>query len=366
MNKQLFILLSLVILFFTGCGNNSKKPTPTTEHTFNTIKITGGKTLLCNEFDSYLFVGIKDSCLITKAFGYILFETYKIKGDSLKKDKRFGRKGQGPKEFNTPLPYFDTKQNKLFVVDNYSALGNGCIIDMKNKNFENSRNWKSFSLRWMKSFYGGVSFIAENNNELLFLGGFPKESSLLSQISISNKTSKAIDFWYKNPYIRNNHRINQSVFLNDAHIFKNNTNNKILYCGGNGKVVSLFKIKNNKVDSLLHIYNEVSPNKTADGLNYYLTKDENWQVFAKATDQFFYLRPYKYDKRRSNYKGYPFYYSDRLEVYDWNGKHITNMEFDTPFYDFIIDENNTFVFTLTTDLKTDDIIVRKYNINKIF
>lgn len=355
--KRSYLYLFLFIIF-VGCKENKVK-------SIKTIEVKG-RVLTCSNFDGATFIGVKDSTFIVEVIGGdFLFEIYKIRGNSLQKTKRFGSKGQGPNEFLFPVSYFDKKTSKLFVVDNYSVLGNGCIIDTKSEKIRDKTTWKSFDLKWMKTFYGGVSFIPKNDNELLFLGAFPKEKSLLSTISISNKTSKMIDFWIENPYITNNDRLNKSVYMQNAYIFKNTTNNKILYCGGTGKVVHLFGLNGENVNSLIKIYDEVSPNKPKDKINFVLTEDVNWDIFAKVTDDFIFLRPYKFDKKYSDYKGYPFYYSEVLETYDWNGKHLLNLKFDTPFYDFIIDENNEFVFTLTSDLTTDEIIVKKYKIKDL-
>lgn len=353
---NLFVFI-LTFSLFVGC-NESK------ESTHVNIEVRG-ETLFCKEFDGRIFVGVKDSIFIVQSYSSSWFEIYETKGDSLQKIKNFGTKGQGPNEFRLPVSFFDTKRSKLFVIENYSVLGNGCIIDIKDENVEDKTTWESFDLKWMKSFYGGISFIPKNEDEYLFLGAFPESSSLISIISNSSKTSKPVDFWIDNPYVPNNKSINQSIYVRNAHIFQNTINNKTLYCGGVGRVVYLFDLDGDRVGSLLKIYDEVSPNKTRDGLSFSLTKNTNWDIFARVTDQFIYLRPYKYTKDYADYKGYPFYFSDELEVYDWNGNHVIDMTFDTPFYDFIIDENDQFVLTLTTDLNNDDTIVKRYYINNV-
>jgi len=359
-NKIIGVFISVFILIFIfGC--NRKDTTPS-------VSNLKGKTLLCENFNGLSFIGMNDSNIVIRSYTDTLFEIYKINGEKIEMIKRFGLKGNGPSEYNIFATYFDNLRSDLYVLENNGKLTHGSVININNKDITNEKTWTKIDFKGMKPFYSGFSFIPESKDSFLIIGAVSNSKNFLSRISISDKSITPIDYWVKNKYAPDNNYITQRIYIDNANISINKTKHKFLYSGGNGKVVYIFNLKGNKVDSLIKIYDEVKVHKTADGINYQFPQKVNWDLFTKTTDKYVYIRLYKYEKNNGNiddYKGYPYYYSDNLKIYDWNGRHIVDINFDTPFYDFIVDKNNKFILTLTNDLKTKETIVRKYFIQNI-
>ena len=54
------------------------------------------------------------------------------------------------------------------------------------------------------------------------------------------------------------------------------------------------------------------------------------------------------------YKGYPGYFKDRIDVYDWDGNIIQRYETDQPFYNFIVSNDDSCLYTLSHDNETKE------------
>ncbi|MDD4712124.1 MAG: hypothetical protein PHP34_02205 [Bacteroidales bacterium] len=357
--KTTKIIGVLILLFVFGCKQKDTTPL------VNNLK---GESLLCKNFNGMSFIGMKDSNIIIRSYTDTLFEIYKIKGKNIERVKKFGLKGNGPNEYYIFATYFDNIRSDLYVLENNGKLTHGSVININNKSIADEKTWEKIDFKWMKPFYSGFSFIPESKDSFLILGAVSNSKNFLSSISISDKSIVPIDYWVKNKYAPNNNFITQRIYIDNANLLMNHTKHKFLYSGGNGKVVYIFNLKGNKVDSLIKIYDEVKVHKTTDGINYTFPEKVNWDVFTKTTDKYIFIRLYKYEKNNGNaddYKGYPYYYSDNLEIYDWNGRHIVDINFDTPFYDFIVDKNNKFILTLTNDMETKETVMRRYPIQDI-
>ena len=358
-SKSNVFICALISLFVWSCQQKNETP--------SVIDISG-ESLLCKDFNGMSFVGLKDSNIIMRSYSDTLFEIYKMKGNTMERTNKFGLRGNGPNEYTIFATYFDNRRSDLYVLENNSKLTHGSIININNKDISNVKTWEKIDFKWIKTFYAGFSFIPESKDSLLIVGAVPDSESFLSRISIAEKTVAPVDLWMKNNYVPNNNYITQRIYIDNAILLMNKTNHKFLYSGGNGKVVYLFNLKGNKVDSLIKLYDEVKVHKTSDSLNYQFPEKVNWDLYTRITDKYIFIRLFKYEKNNGktiDYKGYPYYYTDKLEIYDWEGKHIVNINLDTPFYDFIVDENNQFILTLTNDLNTKETIIRKYSIQNI-
>ena len=89
-------------------------------------------------------------------------------------------------------------------------------------------------------------------------------------------------------------------------------------------------------------------------------------VFTTSTFIFVHLKTYQDEEGLqqsiSDFKGYPYYYNDELEVYDWNGNFLRNYQTIIPFYDFFVTEDHKTLFTISQDLNTYEPIMVKYEL----
>lgn len=72
-----------------------------------------------------------------------------------------------------------------------------------------------------------------------------------------------------------------------------------------------------------------------------------------TTDRYIYVT-YSNTVENEEYKGYPGYFKDRIDVYDWDGNIIQRYETDQPFYNFIVSNDDSCLYTLSHDNETKE------------
>lgn len=63
-----------------------------------------------------------------------------------------------------------------------------------------------------------------------------------------------------------------------------------------------------------------------------------------------------------DYKGYPPYFEDEIEVYDWDGKYLHSYVTDIPFDSFYVSDDDKFLYVVTQDNETLLSEVYRYNL----
>ena len=143
--------------------------------------------------------------------------------------------------------------------------------------------------------------------------------------------------------------------MNVSKIFASGS--KIVYACSEGRYVSILDFSSDTPGEKL-IYDEFPVYKAApDGMNAIRSPKSRRGVYAFATDSLIYISHLENmieDGRYvpDNYKGYPPYYNDRIEVYDWGGDCIATYILDRPFYNFYVRDDDKSLYTLTIDRET--------------
>lgn len=102
---------------------------------------------------------------------------------------------------------------------------------------------------------------------------------------------------------------------------------------------------------------------SSDGINPRRKPESKLGGIAYATDSLIFLslldcRIIDDKYVPEDYKGYPPYYNDMIEVYDWNGKYLYTCVTDIPFSTFYA--RGRFLYTLTTNKETLSSEVYRY------
>ena len=363
----LVMLLSLVVFF--SCNSKQKQTAGFYDENVETI-VLQGVDIKTNDPNLATggFLGMHDSIMYMQSFKMDTFiNAYRLKNDSLILSCRFLNRGQGPYEIgNIFSDLYDKKSGTISFFENDAMLTKGYVIDLNIENgISNKESWKLLDFSEEEGYTFGQSFVYISDSLLLAIGGKIDNKEILSIIHLDNpEIVTPLELWPDDGFEGSN-LTKQHVYKANAKLFKNYTSNKYLYVCKLGKYMEIFRIENNKMADRQPVC-ELFPEYEMSEIAYYLTKkDETNRGFhVYTTDSLIYASPIEFsiDQYRAGetYKGYDLYYNENVYVFDWDGNLIKKYELDTPFYELFVGSNDRVMYTLTSDLETDDSIVKKY------
>ena len=92
-----------------------------------------------------------------------------------------------------------------------------------------------------------------------------------------------------------------------------------------------------------------------------LDKENRGLRIRAASSRLFVL--YEHPVEMAEYKGYPFYYTDFVDVFDWEGNQLERLQFDIPFGDFVVTEDGRTLYTISEDKETFEASIRRYDLS---
>jgi hypothetical protein len=317
-------------------------------------------------------IALHNTCLYTKSMWKdTLACVYKISNDSLISVRKFLNFGIGPYEmYNVFGNVYDKEAQELSFFENNGKLNRGYVVPIDSVgNIYNMSSWKIYNFNKINNYHFGEAFSYISDSLLLAVGGKFNNPVLLSIINLNDqKTVIDLPFWPDDGFDKNNF-VKQSVYINNARIFKNKSMQKYLYVSGEGKYMEIFKINNNcQINDRIAIYKIFPEYKVQkDNMNYSIDPNfihRGFRVFV--TDSLIYAKPVEFTSKmlrtHETYKGYHCAYNDIINVFDWNGHFIKRYELDTPFNSFVVDEENKIIYTDSMDLDKGESIIKKYQI----
>ena len=199
----------------------------------------------------------------------------------------------------------------------------------------------------------GNDFDLLTSSDYIVLGGEYGRESILARLSERNLTWSSVPFWPDDGY-KGEALPKQMLYTRNSKVFSNG--DKIFYASGEGRYFSILNISEDPVSESF-IYDEYpSYSVGPDGLNPKRAPESKLGGIACATDSAIYigllnclLSPAGYYVP-DNYKGYPPYYIDVIEVYGWNGEYLCTYTLDTPFATFFV--SGRYLYTVTVDRDT--------------
>ncbi len=339
MRQSLFLL---VLLILSSCSANRE------ERTSLIIDLKGEKVEIASDASLFEIVYVDDSLLIASVLSpaYKLV-SYRINGGVAAHE--FLRIGRGPMEvINANIK---SRGDTLFVL---SSNPNGLqgLIKIPVSGIEDMSQWDSSDYYAMTGISVGRDFDVLSSSEYIMVGGKFGDETVLSVLSEENISCEPFPFWPED-----NHDVGpiakQGMYIRGARVFSNG--DKLFYACGEGRYFSILDMSTDKVSETF-IYDEYPEYQVAsDGVNPRRRPNSKLGGIAYATDSLIFLS--LLDCQIANgkyipedYKGYPPYYSDRIEVYDWNGKYICTYSMDVPFSTFYV--KGDIIYTLSINKET--------------
>ncbi|MDR1882072.1 MAG: TolB-like 6-bladed beta-propeller domain-containing protein [Prevotella sp.] len=367
--NRLLIIYTVCFIGFISCSKKNKITQDFYDKNVETF-VLQGVDIKTNDPDLAIIkiIGLHDSIMYMESLARdTLINVYRLRNDSLIRSHRFLNRGQGPYEIGVFGSLYDKKSKTLSFFENERAFTKGYVIDLNSKNgTQNKESWKQLDFSGIKEYRFGHDFTYISDSLLLAIGGKYNNKEILSVIHLNNNKGEAtsLDLWPDDGY-EDNPFVKQSIYMDNALILKNSFLNKYLYVSMMGKYMEIFQIKDNQIvnrQAICEIYPEYEAEE--DGLNYKTEKETDRGFYVYTTDSLIYARPIEFSMEElrtgGNYKGYGLGFNENVHVFDWNGNPIKKFELDTPFHSFIVDDKDSIMYTLTTDLNTDESLVKKY------
>ncbi len=352
-NSMRKCILILLLFWLTACS----------EHKLLKREITDrieGITLAADDFIGSGFIGVNDNLLLFQFYDPdSLAVAYSMDGDALNLCGHFLLKGRGPKEFDQP--YCRMSQNDVHIIncEGYCSLESfrTGVVDTSAICAEFHIDSRQ-DIKWVNPFYFGGDFIVLEDGKVMALGDRFGEKNLLSIIDVEKKIVTPLGYWiedgYDGPVLPK-----QSIYLSNSKIYMNG--NKLLYACGEGRYLELLTLDGDTIVGRSAIYDTYPEYESdRDQMNYRIHRNNYRGMRVFATDAYIYVRLVPLRSPHEKFKGYPWYYFDEVEVYDWDGNFIKNYQTDTPFYAMAVTPDDKCLYTLTHSLSTNETILCRY------
>lgn len=317
-------------------------------------------------FNGSYFLGMADDYMFMASYDVdSIIYVAKAKNDSLLSQYSFLSRGQGPDEVNHFYTWIEG--SILTVIDYAGSLNKGFRIDCRSRETVQSGKWEKicFSPAAKEVFTSGSSrFTLLNDSAILFLGGRDNYPEFLSVYQLNTGKVFPVGYWPDDGFTGKNH-LKQRVYMENAYLFKQKGHDRYLYHAGNGRVVMLFELSDGKMVKQHYIFNAFPQYELrSDGLNYRVKYPDEKSCEAlsiSTTERYIYMMvsPNIQDKL---YKGYPYYYGDKVLVFNWEGDFVTEFDTDVPFCSFVVDDSDGYLYSESLDKGTREDIVIRYKI----
>ena len=306
--------------------------------------------------DVYMFVAATDSsALAYNPFDTLFFSNYSPSGT-----EKFLRRGRGSFEAINPLHSFYTDGKELTVVD-HSGISNPIKMlsfDLRSPN--DLSTWKYKDLSWLGSLRPVRSMIKMSPDVYLVASGHYGSGTILSCLNVADSVLTPIDFQVK-LRSKSDALVRELVLAPSSIIQSRNDSCRFAYACGEGQYLELFELSGQSAVNRLLVLSKAPRFKETADHSYSMVDREHRGVKVRAGGGRLYVF-YEQKVETAQYKGYPRYFNDYLEVFDWRGKRLERLLLDQPFSDYILTAEGDFLYTSTIDAETRKPLIMKYKL----
>lgn len=343
MTKLMLLAIVIIIMILASCSvREDRIPEP--------VFLSGEQIDIGSEETLFEIVYANDTVLVA----HLLSDLRKLKiynqrhpGDSYE----FLHIGRGPFEVNQCA--VKSRADTLYAMS-YTPVGIQGVITIPVCRTDDKSAWRYEDISEAADVPMGGDFDVLQG-QYIVLGDKYGQPNILSSITRGVDISVTPLSWWPQDKYNGSIISKQALYMNASKIFASGS--KIVYACSEGRYVSILDFSSGTPAEKL-IYGEFPVYKAApDGMNAIRSPKSRRGVYAFATDSLIYISPLEYmieDGRYvpANYKGYPPYYNDRIEVYDWDGDCIATYILDRPFYNFYVRDDDKSLYALTVDRET--------------
>ncbi|MGM9785418.1 MAG: hypothetical protein ACI3ZS_01070 [Candidatus Cryptobacteroides sp.] len=348
----------VIVIFFTLLLFSSSCIMHDEEKSKEYIPIIGQQVDLVGDASVFKIHYACDSLIITSGFS----QTHKLTAYQFNSDTCFSydflRIGNGPGEVHSVN--VKSHSDTLYVLS-YTPIGISEFVSIPLNAIKNADAWKRKSAE--RALLVGNDFDVLHDGRYLFLGGDFNTRNLMMKFDGVNGIYSPLEFWPDDKY--NGSLISKQMIYVNSSLYAGG--NKLLYASGEGQYAVILDTAAVGTNEMI-IYDEFPKYKMSeDGINWRRLSGCKLGLYACVTDYLIYLAPIesKIVNGRyvpDNYNGYPPYFVDEIDVYNWEGEYMYTYIVDTPLGNFYVNSDENCLYTLTVDLETMASKIMKYDL----
>lgn len=345
------IIFSFLIILLSACHNK-------VDNDVELVYLNGSVVDTGDDASFFKLVFASDSLIVVSSFSNSYKLTSYHKCGSTYREENFLNIGNGPQEVQmASVKYF---HDSIRVVS-YSPFGITGLLSMPLNSLTDSDTWNHIPVK-QELLYGG-DFAWDIDGSVVLIAGEMDSEEILTRFRTADGGLSKIDFWPEDSY-KGSSVTKQMMYFRSSSLSANGE--KIMFAAGEGRYVSILDMSTSPITEK-KLFAEYPRYKTArDGINPVREPGSPLGVYSFSTENAIYLSPVnchinnhgKYDPE--DYKGYPAYYVDVLDVFDWDGTHLKTLLFDRPFSDFHVNEEEHCIYTHSCDLESMSSVIYKY------
>jgi len=309
--------------------------------------------------DLYNWVGNVDSLLV----GYVyydspMFKTFVDEADMIYETNRLVRKGRGPMEFQSP--FFCIDENNLYIIE----CGRGTLNKVAKYSIPQKTDGVAediFMLNCCHEFSNVLSITSLDSLRLICLTNDFASEDILFLMDFSIDSIRKISFPISDSFL-GEPSIKAMVYTSNAKIHYNKKLAKLAYACGEGQYLEIMDYKDGNVcnrKKVLSILPEYSIWSEGNLMSYEMIDKRHRGVQSWMTEQGIYISYNNWDYD-SLYKEYPWYYTDIIYVFDWEGNKIRSFMTDRPFSTFMVSADDKKLYTISMELETSEPLICSY------
>lgn len=352
--SKLFILLVLAVICTccqSGQNNNRKPVTKMLSGMRMKVNFLEGSKVL-GTYENYLFLQeSRDTSRVV---------VYKVAGDSLKRIKGLIDRGRGPYDFY--YPGFSFYRDSLFVC-NADPTGIKKIYGIsltEMSKIDDYDQWKEYAFPSPIMMTWDI-FTSFGPGRFLVAGGENDARQIFSIADCVRGECAPVQYWPNDSTEYSNHS-KQMVYMNCALCSRGD---RVCYAHSEARYMFIGEVDNNSIKETKTIYSSLPKYEVKQDGNIRYGKDGEYGIRLCSTDDYIFAmlgRTVKEVRASELYKGYPNYYYDEIEVYDWEGSFVANFQTDKPFYGHAVTSDNHYLYVMTMDLETSEECVVRYEL----
>lgn len=249
--------------------------------------------------------------------------------------KDFLRKGRSESE--VLHAHYKIRQDTIHVVS-FTGTGIDKIIKIPFSGIADCASWKTVSTPLYQGLFFGMNFDIIDDDIYVFAGGKADDESVVCYVDNKDFDIKRLDYV---PQDKNdcNVVVKHIVYTSESKVFVNGEN--LLFVCGKGRLALIINRVNG---SARYLWDEYPVYSTAsDGINYRLKSKSHLGFNIYTSGSKIYLSPILarlvngvYDP--GDYNGYPPYFTDRIDVFSWEGDKLYTLRLEYPSSSFVINE----------------------------
>lgn len=346
--KKITVIVA-VLLAIASCKEQGKKTDSEIFLSGQEFTVTDGD-MFVNDF-----LAVTDSIFVFQSFddrGNI--KVYKKDGMTVSESYKFLRKGRGTQEIN----FINSRcfGDNLVAFDKLGGAGIDKMIRAE-IDVESPKHITVDQIDWLNDVQTFGDFVRISDTSFIAIAGKWGEKELISVVDVKNRQRKPIDFWPDDNQ-EASIRSQQNLYSRNAHIGLNADKTKLVYGCGEGRYLDIMTLDGMNITGH-NLVLDILPEYGFNGTNTVIKNKEYRGITIKTTADRIYVT-YSNPVNDTDYKGFPWYFTDLVDTYDWDGNKVQRYVTDQPFFNFYVSPDDSEIYTLTQDNDTKETIIKMY------